>query len=186
MQFNGIYYTKEPSPLSVHRGVLDNPVVRRGLDDPGVFQLPIFTGKLFKGLNLCLSMDFILTVFKPIDWLLGHILWMKFCNWRRGEALGPTEGEPADSLQAISFPLAGWWAISGNLKDKDLCRCSRKEMRTCSRREQEREDFLHWQVEKAICLGILPGPRARSPGLHLILRPRVPSAELRRCCPLLT
>ena len=89
---------------------------------------PSSLGKLFKGLNLCLSMDFILTVFKPIDWLLGHVPWVKFCNRRRGEALGPTKGEPADSLQAISFPLTGWWAIAGNLKDKDLCRCSRKEM----------------------------------------------------------
>lgn len=48
---------RSQAPLPVHREVLDNPAARRGLDDPGVPQLPIFIGKLFKWLNLCLSMD---------------------------------------------------------------------------------------------------------------------------------
>ena len=40
---------KEPSLLPVYGGVLDNPASRRGVDDSGVFQLPIFTGKTVQG-----------------------------------------------------------------------------------------------------------------------------------------
>ncbi|KAL0614493.1 Alpha-1,3-mannosyl-glycoprotein 4-beta-N-acetylglucosaminyltransferase B [Plecturocebus cupreus] len=67
-----------------------------------------FIGKMFKSLNLSLIVEFILTLYrdKPIDWLLGHILWVKVCNPGTDEKPTVTGRKP--SCGYASSPHTGW------------------------------------------------------------------------------
>lgn len=64
--------------------------------------IAIFAGKMFKSVDLPWLITFFQMFYndKPVDWLLGHLIDTKVCNWEK-DAVSMVDGSAASPTAAV-------------------------------------------------------------------------------------